>query len=137
MPNRPLGCCRPGSKQVRALGGDDAVRRIPLGPIPHPSEERAPASGGGSGAAAAAAAAAAGPAAEAANGGAGQQQAQQRQQRQQGQQHQQQQWQRRGPAAVLGDGVAEFSEIAVAAGGLGRFPGSQVMPLIRQFVGLG
>lgn len=49
------------------------------------------------------------------------------------QQHEQQP---RQPAVVLGDGVQEFSEIAVAAGALGRFPGSGIMPLIRQFVGL-
>ena len=42
-----------------------------------------------------------------------------------------------GPAAgEWGDGVRRFSEIDAPAGALGRFPGSQVMPLIRQFVGL-
>lgn len=35
-----------------------------------------------------------------------------------------------------GDGVQRFSEIDAAAGALGRFPGSQAMPLIRQFIGL-
>jgi hypothetical protein len=35
-----------------------------------------------------------------------------------------------------GDGVQRFSEVDAAAGALGRFPGSQVMLLIRQFVGL-
>lgn len=39
------------------------------------------------------------------------------------------------PAAFRGDGVATFSEPAAAAGALGRFPGLQVMPLIRQFAG--
>ena len=34
---------------------------------------------------------------------------------------------------VFGDGVARFDEVAAARGALGRFPGSEVMPLLRQF----
>ena len=83
--------------------------------------------------------------AAAANGRSGEQRDQQqlaaaqRQQyieQQQVEQDLEQQRQRRRPAVVLGDGVSEFTEIAAAAGALGRFPGSQVMPLVRQFVGL-
>lgn len=104
--------------QVQALGGDAAVDSIALGPIPHPAEEGA----GGEGAQAAAAVAAA-------IDGRQTQRQQQPIAARQGQE-------RRRPAAVLGDGVAEFSEIAVAAGALGRFPGSGIMPLVRQFIGL-
>ncbi len=35
--------------------------------------------------------------------------------------------------AVAGDGVAAFDELAVAAGGLGRFCGAAVMPLLKAF----
>lgn len=38
--------------------------------------------------------------------------------------------------ARWGDSVHKFSEVDAAGGDLGRFPGSQVMSLIRQFVGL-
>ncbi len=34
----------------------------------------------------------------------------------------------------LGDTVGSFDEVAAAHGALGRFPGSQVMPLIRDFI---
>ncbi|GAB4817188.1 hypothetical protein N2152v2_004234 [Parachlorella kessleri] len=37
---------------------------------------------------------------------------------------------------LCGDGVQRFSEIDAAGGALGRFPGSQVMTLVKQFVGL-
>ena len=125
--------------QVQALGGEAAVDSIPLGPIQHPQEEG---NAGGSGEEQAPAAAAT---AAAANGRSGEQREQQqlaaaqRQQyieQQQVEQDLEQQRQRRRPAVVLGDGVSEFTEIAAAAGVLGRFPGSQVMPLVRQFVGL-
>jgi hypothetical protein len=36
---------------------------------------------------------------------------------------------------LFGDAVARFSETAAAAGALGRFPGSEVMRLLKQFVG--
>jgi 2,3-diphosphopglycerate-independent phosphoglycerate mutase len=39
------------------------------------------------------------------------------------------------PAPAAGDGVAAFSERAAAAGALGRFPGSELMALVREFVG--
>jgi hypothetical protein len=45
-------------------------------------------------------------------------------------------WEEAWPQVVLGDGVCSFDELSVARGGLGRFPGSQVMPLIKQFVGV-
>ena len=35
-----------------------------------------------------------------------------------------------------GDDVTAFGEAAAASGFLGRFPGSQVMPLIQQFLGV-
>ena len=35
-----------------------------------------------------------------------------------------------------GDDVTAFGEAAAASGCLGRFPGSQVMPLIQQFLGV-
>ena len=34
---------------------------------------------------------------------------------------------------VFGDRVDRFNEVAAARGALGRFPGSEVMPLLRQF----
>ena len=37
-------------------------------------------------------------------------------------------------SAQHGDCVRDFDEVAVAQGALGRFPGSQVMPLIRSFL---
>ena len=37
----------------------------------------------------------------------------------------------------IGDDVRTFGESAAATGYLGRFPGSEVMPLIQQFVGMG
>lgn len=36
--------------------------------------------------------------------------------------------------AIHGDGVGRFDEVAAAQGALGRFPGSQVMPLLRSFL---
>lgn len=39
------------------------------------------------------------------------------------------------PQAVYGDGVRWFDETAAAEGSLGRFPSSELMPLIRQFLG--
>lgn len=38
-------------------------------------------------------------------------------------------------AFVLWDTVEAFDEISAAAGGLGRFPGREVMPLLQQFTG--
>ena len=35
-----------------------------------------------------------------------------------------------------GDAVNSFGEAAAAAGFLGRFPGSAIMPLVQQFIGL-
>ena len=140
---------------VEAMGGDAAVQSIPLGGIPHPGEE------GNGTAAGQAAEAAAGQA-----GGVEERQQQQQQQQQEGppaaasqqyqqgpsaaafrqqqQQHggpppasqQQQDEQQQQPQARWPSAVASFDEIAVAAGPLGRFPGSQVMPLVRQFIGL-
>lgn len=107
---------------VQVLGGDEAVDRIAMGPIAHPVEEGASVQPG--------------IAAEgAANGHVLQQEQSSGPQQAEGKQQQHEQ-QPRQPAVVLGDGVQEFSEIAVAAGALGRFPGSGIMPLIRQFVGL-
>lgn len=114
--------------QVQSLGGTAAVERIPLGPIPHPEEEEGgPPAGNEGGQLAALTAVLA----------LGRQQQQQREgsQQQQPQQRREELRQPR-PAAVLGDEVAVFNEIDAAAGALGRFPGSQVMPLIRQFTGL-
>lgn len=45
-------------------------------------------------------------------------------------------WTEPWPQVVAGDGVSSFSELAAARGSLGRFLGSQVMPLIKQFVGV-
>lgn len=45
-------------------------------------------------------------------------------------------WRETWPQEVLGDGVCAFDELSAARGGLGRFPGSQVMPLLKQFVGV-
>lgn len=39
------------------------------------------------------------------------------------------------PQAVYGDSVRWFDETAAAEGSLGRFPSSELMPLIRQFLG--
>ncbi len=35
-----------------------------------------------------------------------------------------------------GDAVDSFGEAAAAAGFLGRFPGSAIMPLVQQFIGM-
>ncbi|KAL6783755.1 hypothetical protein ACKKBF_B05675 [Auxenochlorella protothecoides x Auxenochlorella symbiontica] len=40
-------------------------------------------------------------------------------------------------AQTFGDSVSSFDESAAGAGGLGRFPGSQLMPLIKHFAGWG
>jgi len=45
-------------------------------------------------------------------------------------------WPEAWPQVALGDGVTSFDELSAARGGLGRFPGSQVMGLIKQFVGV-
>jgi hypothetical protein len=42
-------------------------------------------------------------------------------------------WAEAWPQAVLWDGVAAFDEISAARGALGRFPGSEVMPLLKRF----
>ncbi|MEW5299605.1 MAG: hypothetical protein WDW38_004353 [Sanguina aurantia] len=39
------------------------------------------------------------------------------------------------PQAVLGDPVRSFDEVSAARGSLGRFPGSQIMPLVKHFIG--
>ena len=39
--------------------------------------------------------------------------------------------------AVRGDAVRSFDELSAARGGLGRFPGSEVMTLLKQFAGVG
>lgn len=39
--------------------------------------------------------------------------------------------------STSGDAVASFDEISAAAGALGRFPGQQVMPLVKSFMSLG
>lgn len=39
------------------------------------------------------------------------------------------------PQAVRGDVVRSFDEISAARGGLGRFTGAGVMPLVKQFAG--
>ncbi|KAL4448400.1 hypothetical protein ABPG75_005619 [Micractinium tetrahymenae] len=134
---------------VEALGGNAAMERIPLGPIPHPGEQpagaaqQAPAAAGAAAGQAAVAAGAAQPAGgqqmQARQGDPSQQEGEQLHQQQQADHHQQQQQQQAAtsPSGRWGGaGAAQFDEIAVAAGQLGRFPGSQVMPLIRQFVGL-
>jgi hypothetical protein len=131
---------------VQTLGGDAAVQAIPLGPIPHPEDQQQ--GGGSSGSQAGGAAFQQQGAAAAAGGSVGgsqnlqqdgrQQQAVVQQQSAQQPSEQQQQQQQLRPQRLepLGDRVATFDEISVAAGALGRFPGSQVMPLIRQFIGL-
>lgn len=40
------------------------------------------------------------------------------------------------PRLVLGDAVAAFDELSAARGALGRFPGSEAMPLLKRFIGL-
>ena len=37
---------------------------------------------------------------------------------------------------TTGDAVNSFGEAAAAAGFLGRFPGSAIMPLVQQFIGM-
>jgi 2,3-bisphosphoglycerate-independent phosphoglycerate mutase len=91
---------------VAALGGDAAVRATRLGAIRTP-EFNPPPSGEGDDAGSGAAAAA-------------------------------EQAQPEAPpppprAAVAGDGVCAFDEVSVAAGGLGRFCGASVMPLLKAF----
>ena len=41
-----------------------------------------------------------------------------------------------GNEQLSGDAVCKFGEAAAAAGFLGRFPGSAIMPLVRQFIGM-
>ncbi|KXZ52807.1 hypothetical protein GPECTOR_8g193 [Gonium pectorale] len=45
-------------------------------------------------------------------------------------------WPEPWPQAVRGDPVRAFDEVSVARGALGRFPGSQVMPLVKQLAGV-
>ncbi len=40
------------------------------------------------------------------------------------------------PFLVVGDSVDAYDEIAAACGALGRFPGSQVMGVVRDFTGM-
>ncbi len=84
---------------VDALGGDSAVRGIPLKPIPHPNPGESVADL---------------LATRAENGPEGTAAVE--------------------TSAQHGDSVREFDEVAAAQGALGRFPGSQVMPLIRSFL---
>lgn len=44
-------------------------------------------------------------------------------------------WQEPWPQAVRGDAVRCFDEVSAARGGLGRFPGSQLMGLAKEFAG--
>lgn len=44
-------------------------------------------------------------------------------------------WRAPWPQAVRGDPVRSFDEVSAVRGALGRFPGSQVMPLIKQYAG--
>lgn len=46
-------------------------------------------------------------------------------------------WLEAWPQALYGDRVGAFDELSAGAGALGRFPGSEVMPLIKRFVGVG
>lgn len=45
-------------------------------------------------------------------------------------------WVESWPQGTLGDNVMFFDEISAARGSLGRFPGSEVMTLLKQFVGV-
>ncbi|GLC37821.1 hypothetical protein PLESTB_001480100 [Pleodorina starrii] len=45
-------------------------------------------------------------------------------------------WREPWPQAVRGDPVRAYDEVSVARGALGRFPGSQVMRLVKQFAGV-
>lgn len=42
-----------------------------------------------------------------------------------------------GPSLLLWDSVTVFDEISAAKGALGRFPGREVLPLLKQFIGRG
>ncbi|GIL47029.1 hypothetical protein Vafri_3864 [Volvox africanus] len=108
---------------VEALGGPDYIRSVPLGPIPLPDVKNPPSSAELCKQAAfkdaRRKAAWAGrpwdPAMPAEVFGP---------------------WREPWPQAVRGDPVRAFDEVSVARGALGRFPGSQVMGLVKQFVGL-
>ncbi len=130
--------CASWPVQVRTLGGDAAVQAIPLGPIPHPEEQRQQQQqqqqqGGSSSQAGGAIAAPPSASVAAGSSGGGSEDAQADGQQQLPPPQQQATQPQLEP---LGDPVVAFDEISVAAGVLGRFPGSQVMPLIRQFIGL-
>ena len=92
---------------VAALGGDEAVRATQLGAIRTPefNPPRSEATDDPPGSAAAAAAA----------------------------EPAQSELPQPPRAAVAGDGVCAFDEVSVAAGGLGRFCGASVMPLLKAF----
>lgn len=44
-------------------------------------------------------------------------------------------WRDPWPQAVRGDPVRSFDELSAARGALGRFPGSEVLTLVKQFAG--
>ena len=45
-------------------------------------------------------------------------------------------WRDPWPTCVRGDPVRCYDEVSAARGGLGRFPGSQVLMLVKQFAGV-
>ncbi|GIL98398.1 hypothetical protein Vretimale_3768 [Volvox reticuliferus] len=108
---------------VEALGGPDYIRSVPLGPIPLPDVKKPPSSTELCKQAAfkdaRRKAAWAGrpwdPAMPAEVFGP---------------------WREPWPQVVRGDPVRAFDEVSVARGALGRFPGSQVMGLVKQFAGV-
>eukprot|EP00887_Chlorella_sp_A99_P007404 scaffold2.g7404.t1 len=95
---------------VKCLGGSEAVGRIPLGEIPHPSSEESERV----------------LAAAAANTSSSSAQQQSEPADPGGS--------RRLHGLTFGDSVAAFSELDAAEGALGRFPGSQLMTLIKEFI---
>lgn len=146
---------------VRCLGGPEAVGRIPLGPIPHPTPEEAAAVLERAAAEAAewqlrhleelqqqqereeqegeAGAEGTGSVAPSSSSGTYQQQDQKHRQRQEWQEQQQQEQQLHAEQQrrlTFCDCVAAYSEIDAADGALGRFCGSELMPFIKQFCGV-
>jgi len=103
-----------------AFGGDEAVRSIPLGHIPHPKMQMATGVEGDEGITLSVGSVkGAFPLKQEANGiGAASSETANRKPR------------------VSGDCVHRFTELDAAEGVLGRFPGSQVLPVIKEFVGI-
>ena len=94
---------------VHALGGDEAVQEIPLGPIPHPKAEHQQHNGGGGGGGDGGGATRAA-SINTTNG------------------------RRKHDDRIMnGDSVSCFTEFDAAEGSLGRFPGSQVMGVVKDF----